>query len=62
MLCKECGRELESDEISLHKKLISKAATEFLCMACLAKHLDITCEDAKMLIERFKRDGCTLFN
>ncbi len=60
--CVSCGKEeLSKDEIGLTKKLISKDATSFYCMDCLAEYLCVTVEELQDKIEEFKEEGCTLF-
>ncbi len=59
--CKTCGRELTRDEIGLTKKLINRGATEFLCLACLAKKFDMTEKECQTLIAHFREAGCHLF-
>lgn len=57
----QCGRELTADEIGLHKKMINRGSTEFLCLRCLAAFF--RCEEALLLhkMEQFRAQGCTLF-
>ena len=62
MTCKKCGRELEKVEIALHRKLISRAAKEFYCLTCLAAWYDTTEERLLEMAERFRAQGCTLFD
>lgn len=59
--CRDCGRELTSDEIGLHKKMINRGATEFLCLTCLAAFFH--CDEALLLkkMEQFREQGCVLF-
>lgn len=59
--CIKCGKILSSEETALHKKLISRAAKEFLCKKCLAEYFscEISLLDEK--IEQFKQTGCVLF-
>ena len=40
--CKNCKAALSRDEIGLHKKLLGRYATEFLCKACLAKEFNVS--------------------
>lgn len=59
--CRQCGRSLSSDEIGLHKKMINRGATEYLCLACLAAHFH--CGEDLLLkkMEQFREQGCMLF-
>ena len=59
--CRECGRELTSDEIAVTKKLINRGAREFYCVSCLAKYFEVTEAVIEERIEYFKKTGCTLF-
>ena len=61
MTCLKCGRTLSPLEIALHRKLISRAATEFFCLTCLADYYDTTEEKLTETAERFREQGCTLF-
>lgn len=57
----QCQRELTGDEIGLHKKMINRSATEFLCITCLAGVYH--CEESLLekKIEQFREQGCMLF-
>ena len=59
--CKQCGRELTADEIGLHKKMINRGSTEFMCISCLAVFFH--CEESLLRekIEQFRSQGCMLF-
>ena len=59
--CMVCKRKLERDEIALHKKLVNRGAPEFMCIACLGKHFDVSEERLREKIQHFKDSGCTLF-
>ena len=61
MNCMKCGKPLEYDEVAIYKRLISRAAEEFECKACLAATLGVTVEDIDRKIDFFRRHGCTLF-
>ena len=46
--CVSCGKEnLSKDEIGLTKKLISKGATAFYCIDCLAEYLGVTTDELR---------------
>lgn len=60
--CPRCGALLTGDEIALHRKLISRAATEYFCLDCLAQHCSATRAQLQSLIDYYHRTGvCTLF-
>lgn len=59
--CMKCARELTSDEIGLHKKMINRGATEFMCLSCLARYYDCSEQLLLQKIEQFRAQGCTLF-
>lgn len=57
----QCGRDLTSDEIGLHKKMINRGATEYMCLSCLAGFFH--CKESLLLrkMEQFREQGCALF-
>ena len=59
--CINCARELTSDEIGLHKKMINRGAEEFMCLSCLA--IFFHCDESLLVkkIEQFRENGCMLF-
>ena len=59
--CAACGKELESDEIAITRKLVNRGCDSFYCVPCLAARFSISEEDVRALIERFKAAGCSLF-
>ena len=59
--CAVCGKPLSQDEIAVTKKLISRGATSFLCVACLADHFEVRPRDIRERIDHFRATGCTLF-
>ncbi len=61
-VCKSCGKPLSRDEIGLHKKLVSRGATDFWCIGCLSAHFHIPVLLLEEKIAQFKKDGCTLFH
>lgn len=61
MNCAKCNKELSSDEIALHKRLIGIENTEFLCIECIAEYFDCDIDILKKKIQHFKNMGCTLF-
>ena len=61
MNCKNCNKTLSSDEKSLNLKLISRQATKFLCLNCLANYFSVDESVLKQKIKQFKENGCLLF-
>lgn len=59
--CYLCENKLDKDAIGLNKKILDKNPSRFLCIDCLAAHLDVSAEDLKAKISEFKDQGCTLF-
>ena len=59
--CYLCENTLDKDAIGLNKKILDKNSSRFLCIDCLAAHLDVFAEDLKAKISEFKDQGCTLF-
>lgn len=60
-VCLKCKKNLSSDEIGLHKKLINRGASEFMCIDCLAQYFNVSREMLEEKISQFKNMGCTLF-
>ena len=52
---------LTRDEIGLTKKLISRGATECLCLDCLALRFRVGRDQLIRMAEAFRANGCTLF-
>ncbi|MCR4735263.1 MAG: hypothetical protein K5829_09700 [Treponema sp.] len=60
--CFRCDHELLADDIAIYKKLVNRAADEFLCMDCLAQDMKCRRADLEKLIEYYRKSGmCTLF-
>lgn len=60
--CMKCGAELCSDEMALYRKLVFRAATEYLCLDCLAGEMRTGRERLQSLINYYRRTGtCCLF-
>jgi len=60
--CYLCESKLDKNAVGLNKKLLDKDLTRFLCIDCLATHLDVPVEDLRAKIEEFKAEGCKLFS
>jgi len=59
--CTFCESELNKITVGLNKKFYGRKITKFLCLQCLAEHLDVTEEDLLDKVEDFKMQGCDLF-
>ncbi len=59
--CYLCESKLDKDAVGLNKKLLDKNISRFMCVECLAAHLDVSVEDLNEKIHEFKEQGCTLF-
>ncbi len=62
MKCMKCGRELTGDEVGMHKKMIHRGATEFMCLSCLAEYFKCSEELLRQKMEQFRAAGCMLFS
>ncbi len=61
MKCMKCGRELTDDEVGMHKKMVHRSATEFMCLTCLAEFYQCSEELLHKKMEQFRASGCVLF-
>ncbi len=60
--CMTCGAKLLDDDIAIYRKLVFRAAEEFLCRDCLAKRFGCEREKIDRLIRYYRESGeCTLF-
>jgi len=59
--CFQCNKKLTKVQIALCKKLLSSRIDKFMCIICLAEHLDTTEDVLLDMIEKFKEQGCELF-
>ncbi len=60
--CTKCGAELCQLDKALHRKMISRGATEFMCKSCLAEYFQTTAAHLDELAAYYKSAGCTLFD
>ena len=47
--CVKCNRALHMDEVALHKRMIDRGATRFMCLSCMAKYFNVKEE---LLVEK----------
>lgn len=60
--CKHCHIHLTGDDKAIYMKLVSRNASEFLCMDCLAEMLGCDREALEERIRYYRESGnCTLF-
>lgn len=59
--CALCGKELLPDDLGCTRKLISRGASEFLCVSCLAGEFGTTEKALRAKIEYWRDSGCMLF-
>ena len=59
--CWKCGAPLSADEVGLNYKIVNRAVTKFQCLTCLSRAFNMTTDNLKVLIERFRAAGCSMF-
>lgn len=59
--CRQCGKTLTRDEKAIYYRLVSRAASDFLCIPCLAEYFKCRVKDIEDRIVNLKKMGCTLF-
>ena len=60
--CRQCGAPLGADDIAIYKKLVFRAAEDFLCIDCLAAYFQVPRAEIEKRIRYYRESGqCTLF-
>lgn len=60
--CRQCGAALGGDDIAIYKKLVYRAAEDFLCIDCLADYFKVPRTEIEKRIRYYRESGeCTLF-
>ncbi len=60
--CRQCGASLGLDDIAIYRKLVFRAAEDFLCIGCLAEYFKCPREEIEKRIRYYRESGeCTLF-
>jgi len=60
--CAFCDKvNLSKDEVGINKKIIHRQVQRIMCLTCLANYSEMTEDELKEIIDRFKRQGCSLF-
>ena len=61
-VCYQCGAKLMADDKAIYMKLVSRGATSFLCMDCLAVKLGCTRAALEERVRYYRESGnCVLF-
>lgn len=61
-VCQQCGARLSSDEKAIYMKMVSRNATEFLCLNCLSEKLGCSRGALEERIRYYRESGnCVLF-
>ena len=60
--CRKCDSPLGADDIAIYRKLVFRAAEDFLCIDCLAAYFKCPKEEIEKRIRYYRESGeCTLF-
>lgn len=60
--CQECNSVLSADEVAIYMKLVTRNATDFLCIDCLGRKLGCGREPIEERIKYYRESGnCILF-
>lgn len=60
--CRKCGAPLGLDDIAIYRKLVYRAAEDFLCIDCLAETFKCPREEIEKRIRYYRESGeCVLF-
>jgi hypothetical protein len=60
--CADCASPLRRNEIAITKRLVSRGATQFYCIGCLARRLGVTPAVIEHKILEYQEMGCSLFS
>jgi hypothetical protein len=61
MTCRVCGGPVEPVAWALNLKIVSRSATEFFCLQCLAEYFKTTVASLDEAAARYRAAGCVLF-
>lgn len=60
--CRQCGASLGTDDIAIYRKLVFRAAEDFLCIDCLADYFKCPRAEIEKRIRYYRESGeCSLF-
>jgi len=59
--CHICGKKVKKDEVGLSMKFFGRQNNNMFCWKCLGKELNMTRNQLKDEVNKFKEQGCTLF-
>ncbi|MGN7456166.1 hypothetical protein ACTHPH_15255 [Paenibacillus pasadenensis] len=61
-ICTSCRVPLQTDDVAIYLKLVSRFAQDFLCIDCLGVKLNCGREPIEKLIQHYRASGkCSLF-
>ena len=60
-VCLTCKKTLIPLDISYSLKILGRSSKKLYCTECLRKSLNLTEEDMQNLYEKWKAEGCMLF-
>lgn len=61
ILCADCAKRMDNDEIALNLRLRGMGIGRFYCEECLAKQLGYPRQHLTRLKEHYKANGCAVF-
>lgn len=59
--CRDCEKELTTNEIGISIRLMSRDGKLLLCRQCLSQELKVAPEIIDKKIDQFRQMGCPLF-
>ena len=60
-ICRKCGKELDRFDKGFYKKLVNRAAEDYMCIGCTSGYFRFSEKHAWEMIRRFQKQGCMLF-
>ena len=59
--CIKCERELKTNEVGLHKRLINRGDDNCMCLSCMSAYFGCSEELLREKIVHYRNQGCALF-
>ena len=60
--CVDCASPLRRNEIAITKRLVSRGATQYYCVGCLARRIGVPVAAIEQKIQEYREMGCSLFS